>query len=248
MDSIFNHEIESIERCVSTGENLLNTPFDSSGNFDLDVGNQKSEIHAGIGADLFVPGGTEMKPNGADGCGDNEMKLADWRWAAQKGFWDPLRRRWNDETGGLASYLSQRNRRRLAKQLKSISANSNPRVPIPRTPSTYAEERSPSDTESYGGYPPLPQPKRRAVSAGYQTAVAACYQTRAVPIPKPDGPHGGFGPSVLLSFMERQSWAHAVVRRHWSMGYQPGARMVHDMPCHIILYTHVIYSIQHCIW
>jgi hypothetical protein len=41
------------------------------------------------------------------------MTLADWRWAAQKGFWDSAGRRWVEEKGGLQAYISQRNERRV---------------------------------------------------------------------------------------------------------------------------------------
>jgi hypothetical protein len=33
---------------------------------------------------------------------------------------------------------------------------------------------------------------------------------------------GGHGASLLLSFMDRQKWAYAVVRRRWSIGYKAG--------------------------
>ena len=43
------------------------------------------------------------------------MNTADWRWAAYKGYWDPVRRCWNEAMGGLIGYISQRNKRQLAR-------------------------------------------------------------------------------------------------------------------------------------
>eukprot|EP00291_Cryptomonas_curvata_P006553 CAMPEP_0172197826 /NCGR_PEP_ID=MMETSP1050-20130122/27713_1 /TAXON_ID=233186 /ORGANISM="Cryptomonas curvata, Strain CCAP979/52" /LENGTH=193 /DNA_ID=CAMNT_0012874511 /DNA_START=55 /DNA_END=632 /DNA_ORIENTATION=+ len=40
------------------------------------------------------------------------MNTTDWRWAAQKGFWDPQRKCWNQSMGGMQAYLAQRNKRR----------------------------------------------------------------------------------------------------------------------------------------
>ena len=41
-----------------------------------------------------------------------QMSLADWRWAAKRGFWDPVLRCWNEELGGKQAYLTQRDMRR----------------------------------------------------------------------------------------------------------------------------------------
>ena len=40
------------------------------------------------------------------------MSLADWRWAAKRGYWDPQLRKWNEELGGMKAYLAQRDMRR----------------------------------------------------------------------------------------------------------------------------------------
>jgi hypothetical protein len=45
----------------------------------------------------------------------NSMNTADWRWAADKGFWDPLLRCWNENLGGMKAYIAQRNHRRAAR-------------------------------------------------------------------------------------------------------------------------------------
>ena len=43
---------------------------------------------------------------------DNGMKLADWRWATEKGYWDPKSRCWNENLGGMRAYITIRNERR----------------------------------------------------------------------------------------------------------------------------------------
>ncbi len=43
---------------------------------------------------------------------DDGMKLADWRWATEKGYWDPKSRCWNESLGGMSAYISRRNERR----------------------------------------------------------------------------------------------------------------------------------------
>jgi hypothetical protein len=48
----------------------------------------------------------------------NAMNTADWRWAADKGFWDPLLRRWNENVGGMKAYIAQRNQRRAARNAR----------------------------------------------------------------------------------------------------------------------------------
>ena len=38
----------------------------------------------------------------------SQMSLADWRWAATRGYWNPLLRCWNEAVGGKSAYLLQR--------------------------------------------------------------------------------------------------------------------------------------------
>ncbi len=74
--------------------------------------------------------GIDMPVSGSDKSWENKMSMqsimntADWRWAAVKGFWDPLRRCWNDEMGGMNAYISQRNQRlaiRKARKQRTLS-------------------------------------------------------------------------------------------------------------------------------
>jgi hypothetical protein len=51
-----------------------------------------------------------------------EMSLADWRWAAKKGFWNSEARCWNEDMGGKMAYIEQRDQRRLQKSTKAPSA------------------------------------------------------------------------------------------------------------------------------
>ena len=67
----------------------------------------------------------------------NVMNTADWRWAAEKGFWDPRRRCWNEELGGIKAYLAQRNKRRAvrAARLRRDGQDKAARPKVPKSKS-----------------------------------------------------------------------------------------------------------------
>jgi hypothetical protein len=52
-----------------------------------------------------------------------KFSLADWRWAAKRGYWNPDLRLWNEEIGGKEAYVEQRDKRREKRK------NRKPRVP-----------------------------------------------------------------------------------------------------------------------
>ena len=70
-------------------------------------------------------------------CEKSVMSLADWRWAANMGFWDPGLRCWNESMGGMSAYLKQRDDRRS----KRLRRNSRPTKQPTGQNDTYTEAR-----------------------------------------------------------------------------------------------------------
>ena len=54
--------------------------------------------------------------------GPYEMSRVDWRWAAQKGFYDPKTKQWNSAAGGYEAYARQRAQHKSARKPRSTES------------------------------------------------------------------------------------------------------------------------------
>jgi hypothetical protein len=70
----------------------------------------------------YAPVSDESASITADDHQEERMTLVDWRWAAEKGFWNRQQQCWIEETGGRAAFLLQR---ALKRQKKHGSRRSN---------------------------------------------------------------------------------------------------------------------------
>jgi hypothetical protein len=136
------------------------------------------------------------------------MCLADWRWAAKKGFWDSARRCWNEDLGGMKAYLAQRNLRREegfdrnSRRLERTKAEDL----IPRRHSTLSQGEGTFERHFY-------QAPRSGQTAYLHGSVGVDWFP-----PLTVNTSVGAGP--LLDFMFRHGWGHLVLRNIWSAGYQ----------------------------
>jgi hypothetical protein len=135
------------------------------------------------------------------------MCLADWRWAASKGYWDCARQCWNEDLGGMQAYLVQRNLRRAenfdrkSRRLeRTRNKNLNPRWRL------------------------APQKRRGAPDHFYQAPssghAAYLHGSAGVDWFPPLTPDSCVGSGSLLDFMFKNGWGHLAVRSLWSAGFQ----------------------------
>jgi hypothetical protein len=134
---------------------------------------------------------------------NNGMTTADWRWAAVKGFWDPLRRCWNEDIGGKDAYIAQRNQRRAKRKVLQRAT----------APTIHNSDRECCSVGHF--YGPAVSLKRTRYDLSQ-------------PVPIPTYPAA---PS-LLSQTLGNFWPHSVCRRYWSLGYQaePILQIFHHIP------------------
>ena len=144
----------------------------------------------------------------------SEMSLADWRWAAQRGYWNPELRCWNEELGGISAYLEQRDKRRL----KRLSRQ--PRTPKISGPSGYAITGS--ELNCAGSVSSQSNSKNINSTQLAANAKSRQVQEDSVIITG----------SVLLLKMARKGWGHHVARRFWNSGYDANTvvRLYDELP------------------
>ncbi len=151
---------------------------------------------------------------------NNEMSLADWRWAASKRYWDPARRCWNEELGGMKGYIAQRNKRRAERRRRYSQVTIQQESARTTSQSRLAELNCEGDEFSvgevrYGGPAPheLKSPIRRRSNVDAGNFALGTGQP-------------------LLDFMAKYGWDHLAVRGFWSAGYraEPVVRLLNELP------------------
>ena len=181
----------------------------------------------------------------------NGMNTADWRWAADKGFWDPIRRCWNEQLGGMQAYISQRNQRRAARlaQLKkgllganrgtdeSCIKNRRPKIkkPLPKTGQGYnlALTHSMHKTAVVDHPNTLQVNWWNSSSLGSQNTIMNASTYSASSLQDSIGVH----------------WPQLICRRFWTFGYsaQPIIAIFRDLPLELrVAMDEVLDAIQQC--
>jgi hypothetical protein len=128
--------------------------------------------------------------------GKDRMSLADWRWAAHKGYWNAGLRCWNEDLGGRQGYLSQR-------KFRARKKNRQTEAPA----GTIVQMRSKLNTppgviESLLGW---------SHSAAERSTCNSAFSLNSG--------------QPLLDFMIRHGWDCHAVRRYWNVGNQAGPIM-----------------------
>jgi hypothetical protein len=139
----------------------------------------------------------------------DKMCLADWRWAANKGFWDCARQRWNEALGGMQAYLIQRNMRRAENSDRLSRRLERTRNKLLNPRRHLASSRKGEGTPDSHFF--------QAPSSGRAAYLHGSAGVDWFP-PLSVDPCVGAGP--LLDFMFRQGWGHLAVRCIWSAGFQ----------------------------
>jgi hypothetical protein len=157
------------------------------------------------------------------------MNTADWRWAAQKGFWDPHSRCWNEEMGGMKAYVLQRNERQNLRKTKRSSRKLQEITHAYQGGSNLITTDITSEPSqilllhSYKRSKHCPSDKLdREICVGRPLTSMGQGRSHACPCDS----------NILLSFMMRHRWAHLAIRRHWTVGYQPEPiiALFHSLP------------------
>jgi len=60
----------------------------------------------------------ELETASLKAAGSTKMRRVDWRWATAKGYFNKETNEWNEEMGGMAAYLAQRNERIKRRKFK----------------------------------------------------------------------------------------------------------------------------------
>jgi hypothetical protein len=131
------------------------------------------------------------------------MRLADWRWAAQLGYWNPETRRWNESMGGIKAYIDQREKRRSKRQSRQ------PRNPKGR-PSNEASADAVSTRFDTGS-------EIHTSGDTFVRTDISCPTSRRPPAENAKDSENG---SSLSKFMAKHGWGVHAVRRYWNYGYQ----------------------------
>jgi hypothetical protein len=97
--------------------------------------------------------------------GPYEMSRVDWRWAAQKGFFDPNTRQWNAAAGGYEAYARQRAELKARRGCKT-AANSDQCVASSSQTELHAHRRAAITADFDGGSPSAGRDGANAANAG----------------------------------------------------------------------------------
>jgi hypothetical protein len=147
------------------------------------------------------------------------MSLADWRWAAQMGYWDPEIRQWNERKGGMRAYIDQRDKRRIKRQSRQPRAFKN---------------SGPSD-----GCTRAHSEQMRTNTAEYQSFCDSVFRTDSQDLQPSKSENPQDYESTIISeesplhlIMDSCGWGHHVVRRYWNAGYEKGSvyRLYTELP------------------
>ena len=183
----------------------------------------------------------------------SEMNTADWRWAADKGFWNPIRRCWNEELGGMQAYIAQRNQRRAAR-LARLSAGLNK-----TNAGSSIKPRTPKKKNLLGTSHII-----HGKAHGAKLDESTFTGTEIVGISTPSVPNswvcttigrsfqlsdpGSHSPSSLKNSVGIH-WPQLICRRFWTYGYEPDPvlEIFRDLPTELRLYLdEVLNAIQQC--
>ena len=182
-----------------------------------------------------------------DGCVENSeqslLSTADWRWAAEKGYWNPQTKCWNEEMGGAEAYIRQRNERKDARLARRSRKQS-----LPRTGFDLGSRPSFQIKKKAEDFHPTFLDHNHFVKRQYQssdcyaieTVSRSCPQTipSALSIETNEHYNGIDIDNPLLSFMRLQGWACPSVLRHWTVGYkaEPIISLFRALPHRLKLY------------
>ena len=169
-------------------------------------------------------------------CTIDKMCLADWRWAANKGYWDCARQCWNEDLGGMQAYLVQRNLRRAEnfdRQSRRLERTRN-KISNPKRRLAPRKGSKP-DSDFY-----------QAPSSGH---AAYLHGSAGVDWFPPLTVDTCVGAGPLLDFMFKHGWGHMAVRCIWSAGFQAETviRIFNELPPSLrAAITEAINSAQIC--
>jgi hypothetical protein len=153
-----------------------------------------------------------------------EFSTADWRWAAHKGFWNPQNRCWNEELGGINAYLQQKNQRRNSHQVKRTYRKLH--ETDQSTLRRFDTKKPRTDTGNKSSQVLLPHSRNRPKKKQIGDTVSEESENVERPLAQSaacctaQSAQSG-NSNALLSFMLRHRCAHLIIRRYWTVGYQP---------------------------
>jgi hypothetical protein len=169
----------------------------------------------------------------------SDMNTADWRWAAVKGFWDPLRRCWNEEVGGMHAYLAQRNqsraKRKALRQRAITSIKNNAVGSIGQVSEMARHHTNRQPTEFVYDRHDVPAHNSPFIvscdGAIFQSNTESFNRAKRGLIPPALQPKHPYVPSLLAQTLG-EIWPQPVCRRYWSLGYQaePVLEIFHQLP------------------
>jgi hypothetical protein len=181
---------------------------------DLDeYGNEEEEEEVdNVFADFASPAAIEVKSidvkSYQDPDGNSKMSLADWRWAAQRGFWNPDLRQWNEEMGGITAYIEQRDKRRMKRLSRQPRCPKVSGLNVGNGHSRSAQRFSAAE---------LKASKWSTAPASMQSKGSGFFNNAN------ESELGLTTGSPLLMIMARNGWGHHVARRFWNAGYDKDA-------------------------
>ena len=134
------------------------------------------------------------------------MTTADWRWAAEKGYWDANRRCWNEEKGGKEAYLAQRNERvaaRAARLQRSLRKKSGSAL---QNKDEMEDSHSKQQISSYS-------------MANDRDVDRICVANEVEIKLRPSSAFELVRPCLLVETMGH-FWPQLICRKYWTRGYQ----------------------------
>jgi hypothetical protein len=141
----------------------------------------------------------------------DEMTTADWRWAASKGYWDPLHRCWIEEMGGKEEYLAQRNRRRAARTAR-MERSAAKVIVFNSGSSKTTNRRFLQNSNALVGDVKRQRSENGMTKANCQGEIS---------------PHSNMTPPCEVSIPQLSDtigtiWCQKVCRKYWTRGYRAG--------------------------
>lgn len=153
------------------------------------------------------------------------MNTADWRWAADKGFWDPIRRCWNEELGGKKAYMEQRNQRRAARaarQRRITDKEVNNSTAVDRKLRIKKRPKPLYTTEILKARTLSDVVPRSTASQGCPVPFAACSIPNKFNCDGLDEAELQKRPAAITRVMQKvvAHWPELICRRYWTSGHQ----------------------------
>ena len=125
------------------------------------------------------------------------MSRVDWRWAAKKGFFDPVARRWNTDAGGYAAYAREREMYKRLKQGRTSRSGTVQRSERSSNDSVHLRQKKSRDNPDTGANVVVERP--------------LSLQKSSIDFDRE---------GELLHHTLRHGWAYTPLRRFWTCGYQ----------------------------